>query len=205
MYIYIEEISVVLTNMVGSWTRSVQKHKKNKRKSYLSTIFIFLLFFTIIYLYSKSNKIPEEPIPMPTQLNDRVETSMNRLVDEAGKIGIRVVITADYRSADEQNRLYEQGRTTEGNIVTNAKAGESYHNYGLAIDFALLDIDGTVIWDMNYDGNGNGKKDWNEVVEIAKSLGYEWGGDWKNFKDYPHLQMDFGLSIEDLQRGERPE
>jgi len=142
---------------------------------------------------------------MPTQLNDRVETSMNRLVDEAGKIGIRVVITADYRSADEQNRLYEQGRTTEGNIVTNARAGESYHNYGLAIDFALLDIDGTVIWDMNYDGNGNGKKDWNEVVEIAKSLGYEWGGDWKNFKDYPHLQMDFGLSIEDLQRGERPE
>jgi len=205
MYIYIEEISVVLTNMVGSWTRSVQKHKKNKRKSYLSTIFIFLLFFTIIYLYSKSNKVTEEPIPMPTRLNDRVETSMNRLVDEAGKIGIRVVITADYRSADEQNRLYEQGRTTEGNIVTNAKAGESYHNYGLAIDFALLDIDGTVIWDMNYDGNGNGKKDWNEVVEIAKSLGYEWGGDWKNFKDYPHLQMDFGLSIEDLQRGERPE
>lgn len=85
--------------------------------------------------------------------------------------------------------------------MTNAKAGESLHNYGLAIDFALRLKDGSVIWDMEYDGNGNGKTDWMEVVEIAKDLGFQWGGDWANFPDYPHLQIDFGLSIRDLKRG----
>ena len=89
---------------------------------------------------------------------------------------------------------------TEGDIVTNAKAGESLHNYGLAIDFALRLKDGSVIWDMEYDGNGNGKADWMEVVEIAKDLGFQWGGDWANFPDYPHLQIDFGLTIRDLKR-----
>ena len=179
--------------------------KKQKRKSYKSTIFIFILFFFIVILYWRFNQEAQEDIPMPTTLNDTVEKQMNVLIDKAALQGIRVVITEDYRSAEDQNRLYQKGRSAEGNIVTYAKGGESYHNYGLAIDFALLDLNGTVIWDMEYDGNGNGKYDWNEVVKIAKSLGFDWGGDWTNFKDYPHLQMDFGLSIEELQDGERPE
>ncbi|PNB52989.1 peptidase M15, partial [Pseudomonas sp. GW456-E7] len=61
--------------------------------------------------------------------------------------------------------------------------------YGLAIDFALQKKDGSIIWDLEYDGNQNGKSDWLEVVEIAKKLGFEWGGDWTRFKDYPHLEM----------------
>ena len=104
----------------------------------------------------------------------------------------------------EQDRLYEKGRTAGGNIVTYAKGGESYHNFGLAVDFALKTAEGDVIWDMKYDRNGNSRADWMEVVNIAKELGFEWGGDWPQFKDYPHLQMDFGLSIADLQNGARP-
>jgi peptidoglycan L-alanyl-D-glutamate endopeptidase CwlK len=88
--------------------------------------------------------------------------------------------------------------------VTNAQGGESYHNYGLAIDFALRTPEGDVVWDMERDDNGNGQADWMEVVELAKELGFTWGGDWANFPDYPHLQMDFGLSINDLKRGKRP-
>ena len=61
-----------------------------------------------------------------------------------------------------------------------------------------------MIWDIEYDGNGNGQSDWFEVAEIAKELGFQWGGDWRSFKDYPHLQMDFGLTINDLQEGKRP-
>lgn len=53
---------------------------------------------------------------------------------------------------------------------------------------------------MEYDGNDNGKSDWMEVVSIAKDLGFEWGGDWSGFKDYPHLQMTFGLSLRELQQ-----
>ncbi|GFR56209.1 peptidase M15 [Bacillus sp. CN2] len=105
------------------------------------------------------------------------------------KKGITVVITEGFRSIEEQNELYRQGRSKKGNIVTYAKGGESYHNYGLAIDFALQKKDGSLIWDMTYDGNRNGTPDWLEVVSIAKTLGFDWGGDWRGFKDYPHLQM----------------
>lgn len=103
--------------------------------------------------------------------------------------GISVVITEGFRSFKEQDELYKQGRTKKGNIVTYARGGESYHNYGLAVDFALQKKDGSIIWDMEYDGNQNGKSDWLEVVEIAKKLGFKWGGDWNRFKDYPHLEM----------------
>lgn len=57
---------------------------------------------------------------------------------------------------------------------------------------------------MERDDNGNGKADWMEVVDLAKDMGFTWGGDWTDFPDYPHLQMDFGLSIRDLKRGKRP-
>ncbi len=88
--------------------------------------------------------------------------------------------------------------------MTIAKGGQSYHNYGLAIDFALKLDNGNVVWDLDRDDNNNGEADWMEVVAIAKDLGFEWGGDWTSFKDYPHLQMDFGLSIRELQYGKRP-
>ncbi len=41
-------------------------------------------------------------------------------------------------------------------------------------------------------------------MAIAKELGFEWGGDWDHFKDYPHLEMRFGLTINELKRGKRP-
>ncbi|KLV24771.1 peptidase M15 [Niallia circulans] len=178
---------------------------RKKRKKHGRSLFIILIFFSILLLYWKLNQPDYRDVPMPVELNLVVNEKKDILVKKAGDIGIRVVITEDFRSVEEQDRLYEQGRTSEGSIVTNAKGGQSYHNYGLAIDFALMDINGVVIWDMKYDGNGNGKSDWSEVVEIAKSLGFQWGGDWANFKDYPHLQMDFGLTIEELQKGKRPE
>lgn len=142
--------------------------------------------------------------PMPEELHPAVEEGKDLLLDRAAKRDIDVVITEDIRSVREQDELYEQGRVAEGEIVTRARGGESYHNYGLAIDFALRDEEGEIIWDTAYDGNGNGEADWLEVADIAKSLGFEWGGDWEDFPDYPHLQMDFDLSIDELQKGWRP-
>lgn len=119
--------------------------------------------------------------------------------------GVPIVITQGMRTIAEQNALYAQGRSKPGPIVTNAKGGTSYHNYGLAFDFALLLPDGaTVSWDMNRDGDKDKIADWREVVEEAKGLGLEWGGDWTSFKDYSHLQMTFGLSISQLRAGKRP-
>lgn len=141
--------------------------------------------------------------PTPSKLNPIVNERKNRLIQKAVEQNIKIVITEDIRSFKEQEELYQQGRTKKGNIVTNTKAGESYHNYGLAFDYALLNSSGTIIWDTSYDGNGNGKSDWFEVADIGKKLGFDWGGDWTSFIDYPHLQMTFGISIAMLKEGYR--
>ncbi len=174
-------------------------------------LFLLAIGISTIFILKDNETIPskatsmeqKKDVPLPTELHPAVKERSDQLVQQAAKIGIVVLITDGFRSIEEQNTIYEQGRTAEGNIVTNAKGGESYHNYGLAIDFALKTPSGNVMWDRQYDSNQNSKADWSEVVKIAKSLGFEWGGDWKDFKDYPHLQMDFGLTIADLQNGER--
>jgi peptidoglycan L-alanyl-D-glutamate endopeptidase CwlK len=166
-------------------------------KRFLQVLFsgILLLFVASTLIYAKNYAEPEPSLqdikdaPLPTDLHPAVEENRDKLIERAKERGIFVVITDDFRSFEEQDKLYAKGRTTEGKIVTYAKGGESYHNYGLAIDFALQLENGDVIWDMEYDGNNNGTSDWMEVVDIAKNLGFEWGGDWSQFKDYPHLQM----------------
>lgn len=100
------------------------------------------------------------------------------------------------RTWQEQDALYQQGRSRPGAIVTNARSGYSYHNYGLALDFCLLDKNGMYSFDMTADYDGDGRKDWLEVAEAFKSYEWEWGGDWKSFPDFPHVQKTFGLTIE---------
>lgn len=108
------------------------------------------------------------------------------------------------RTFAEQDVLFAQGRTKPGNKVTNAKGGQSYHNYGLAIDIVLLvdkDKNGTfetAVWDVKTDFDKDGKTDWMEVVQIFKRYGYEAGIDWK-FIDPPHFQKTFGKSIYELR------
>ncbi|GGN99535.1 hypothetical protein GCM10010969_19720 [Saccharibacillus kuerlensis] len=137
-------------------------------------------------------------------LHPEVRAKMDTLIEQAAAKEIEVVITSGFRSSEEQDRLYRQGRENSGNIVTNARGGQSYHNFGLAIDFALRDGSGNIVWDMEMDRNGSGRSDWMEVVELAKALGFDWGGDWENFRDYPHLQIDFGYTIRQLQNGKYP-
>lgn len=146
---------------------------------------------------------------------DRIQLLHPKLRDEAtqiyydicdslkGKAFCRFAYTL--RSFAEQDALYAQGRTKPGKIVTKAKGGQSYHNYGLAIDIVLIvDKDGngsyeTASWDMHTDFDGDGLADWMEVVAIFKRYGWEWGGDWK-FNDNPHFQKTMGHSIADLQK-----
>lgn len=108
------------------------------------------------------------------------------------------------RTFAEQDALFAQGRSKPGKVVTNAKGGQSYHNYGLAIDIVLIldkDKNGTfetASWDLKSDFDGDKKADWMEVVQIFKRYGFEWGGDWK-FVDAPHFQKTFGKSIYELK------
>ena len=77
--------------------------------------------------------------------------------------------------------LYEQGRTKPGKIVTNAKAGESAHNWGLAFDGAPL-LGGKIDWDPE-------NPIWTRYGQVATESGLEWAGNWVSFKEYPHIQL----------------
>jgi hypothetical protein len=92
--------------------------------------------------------------------------------------GYEVVITEGYRSPERQNELYAQGRTAPGPRVTNARAGQSNHQSAKAFDFTILK-NGKEVTD---------ERVWRQVASIGKRLGFEWGGDWKSFKDLNHLQ-----------------
>ena len=106
--------------------------------------------------------------------------------------GIDLLVTSTYRDSESQDALYAQGRTTPGNIVTRAKAGQSWHNWRCALDVVPL-VNGKAIWDD--------QALWKQVGEIGKSCGLEWAGDWKTFKEYPHFQYTGGLTLAQLQQG----
>jgi len=103
------------------------------------------------------------------------------------RLGKRIKVTDGLRTFAEQNKLYAQGRTTAGKKVTNAKGGQSYHNYGLAFDCYFTK---------------NGSVDFSkpispEVAKIGEEFGLEWGGSWQSFKDFPHFQLTKG-KVSDL-------
>lgn len=153
---------------------------------------------TIEYVRSKSASKLSGLLPV-------VAAATSALIDRCYARGVPIVITQGLRTIAEQDALYAQGRTKPGKIVTNARGGYSYHNFGVAIDFALLLPDGkSVSWDMARDGDGDKIADWNEVVAVAKELGFAWGGDWTSFKDYPHFEMTFGLTTAQYRAGKRP-
>jgi peptidoglycan L-alanyl-D-glutamate endopeptidase CwlK len=132
-----------------------------------------------------------------------------------GKAEVRFTYTL--RTEAEQKALYAQGRESlievnslrkaanmgpitesQNKIVTKAKEWQSIHNFGLAIDIVLLIDNKEISYDMNKDFDNDGKADWMEVVEIFKKHNWVWGGDWKSFKDTPHFEKTFGLTVSQL-------
>jgi peptidoglycan L-alanyl-D-glutamate endopeptidase CwlK len=110
--------------------------------------------------------------------------------------GIIVLIYSTYRDFESQNALYAIGRTEPGQKITNAKGGQSYHNWRVAFDFVPI-RDGVAVWNTS---GANGKL-WKRLGEIGESVGLEWGGRWKRLSDYPHLQYTGGLRLADFQAG----
>ena len=64
-----------------------------------------------------------------------------------------------------------------------AQGGQSPYNTGRAIDVAPVT-------------GGTNEVDWSEpitpeIAEYGKRQGFQWGGDWNTFKDYPHFEMEY--------------
>ena len=128
-------------------------------------------------------------------LDDLVPPAKQRaqaFVEAAKAKGIDLLVTSTYRDNESQDALYAQGRTIPGNIVTRAKAGQSWHNWRCALDVVPL-VNGKAIWDD--------QALWKQVGEIGRSCGLEWAGDWVTFKEFPHFQYTGGLTIAQLQQG----
>ncbi len=153
---------------------------------------------TLEYVRSKSAARLSGLLPV-------VKIAAETLIDRCYARGVPIVITQGLRTIAEQDALYAQGRTKPGAIVTNASGGTSFHNFGVAIDFALLMPDGrSVSWDTKRNGDLDLLPDWDEVVTEAKRIGFAWGGDWKSFVDMPHFEMTFGLSTAQYRAGKSP-
>jgi LysM repeat protein len=106
--------------------------------------------------------------------------------------GLSVMVSQGVRTWEEQDALYAKGRTVppigRKHVVTMAKGGRSYHNFGLAFDIVVLDAVGKADWNTAHPG-------WSAAGALGKSVGLEWGGDWPRFKDWPHFQYTGGLSL----------
>jgi len=125
-------------------------------------------------------------------LNPKVKVLCEKFISDCKKQNIDVLITSTYRDAASQNALYAQGRTTPGKIVTNARAGQSFHNWRVAFDFVPI-VSGKAQW--------NDIATFNKCGEIAESVGLEWAGRWKRFKELAHCQYTGGLRLADFQAG----
>jgi peptidoglycan LD-endopeptidase CwlK len=125
-------------------------------------------------------------------LHPKVAALCSAFINKCKDQGIDVLITSTYRDVESQNALYAQGRTAPGKVVTNAKGGQSWHNWRCAFDFVPII---------------NGKAQWNDAStfercgQIAESVGLEWAGRWKTFKELAHCQFTGGLTLADFQSG----
>lgn len=120
-----------------------------------------------------------------SKLHPSVRIEVAKIIEECDLVltgRAKVRITQGLRTFAEQDALYK--KTPK---VTNAKGGQSIHNYGFAVDIVLIIDDKEASWDTVKDWDGDKKSDWMECVEVFKKHGWNWGGDWKSFKDLPHF------------------
>lgn len=117
----------------------------------------------------------------------------------SGKNSLRV--TYGLRTFEQQRLLLAKRPP-----VTKAGPGQSYHNYGLALDYVLISPDGKkVSYNLREDLDADGFADWRECADAFKAHGFAWGGDWNSFKDNPHVELiPFQIVDEAKQRGIRP-
>lgn len=126
-------------------------------------------------------------------LHPRVRPFARALIEKAGGQGIIIKVISAMRTYAEQDKLFAQGRTEPGDIVTNARGGFSNHNFGIAFDIGI------------FTGSSDPEKAKTYVPEspvykaigaLGTELGLEWGGNWKKINDQPHFQLRPGWAAD---------
>ena len=125
-------------------------------------------------------------------LEPKVANLCRKFIAECDRHGIDVLITSTIRDHESQAVLYAQGRRKPGKKVTNAKPGQSFHNWRVAFDFVPI-INGKCQW--------NDPRLFTKCGEIAEALGLEWAGRRVHMKEMAHCQLTGGLTLADFQAG----
>ena len=125
-------------------------------------------------------------------LHPKVAWLCLNLIDKCKQEGIDIIITSTYRDFEAQKALYAQGRTTPGRKVTNAKGGQSFHNYRVAFDFVPI-VNGKAQW--------NDKALFNRIGIMGEDMGLTWSGRFIKFPEMAHFQLTNGLTLADFQAG----
>jgi peptidoglycan LD-endopeptidase CwlK len=126
-----------------------------------------------------TDKVDDRSEKCIASLVPEIQDTARTLVHMAAEAGITIKIICGMRTYEEQDVLFAQGRTTPGDIVTNARGGFSNHNFGLAFDVGIFE-DGKYVEES---------PDYKTVGQIGKSLGLAWGGDWEKIHDEPHFEL----------------
>lgn len=128
-----------------------------------------------------------------TTLHPTLQRGINEFIKRCNSKGLDVCVTQTLRDIEYQNKIYSQGRTTTGKIVTNARGGNSFHNYGLAFDICK-NIKGEEYTDKEF---------FKQAGAIWIEMGGVWGGNFKSIVDTPHFEFSNGLTIKDLKSGKK--
>ncbi len=127
-------------------------------------------------------------------LNPKVQPVMRKFMlaakEHFAALGVDVKAISGNRTWAEQDALYAKGRSTPGPKVTNARGGQSNHNFGLALDLGLFK-------DGKYLDESPLYKEIGKVV--AKFPEIEWGGSWKSITDEPHIQFKTPYTLAQLR------
>lgn len=118
------------------------------------------------------------------------------LQEKLAQANVPMKIFESFRTPERQNHLYAQGRTRalHKGKVTNARAWESFHQYGVAVDM-VIDHPHYGMWDTS-DATSRGW--WDKYHEIARSIGLE-----PLSFEKPHVQPQ-DITLSQLLAGEQP-
>jgi peptidoglycan L-alanyl-D-glutamate endopeptidase CwlK len=129
------------------------------------------------------DKITQERI---SKLHPSVRNEVSSIINTCNSLltgRSQVRIAQGLRTFAEQDALFNQRPK-----VTNAKGGQSVHNYGFAVDIVLIIDSKEASWDIKKDWDNDKVSDWDECVKVFASHGWSWGGNWTSFKDFPHFE-----------------
>lgn len=127
------------------------------------------------------------------QLQPAFREKVEKWLNDCQAENILFFIDFTLRSYKEQEKIYNQGRFgNPGPVVTNAKPGYSYHNFGFALDVYPLKREAP-----HFDAS---PKEYERAAKLAKTHGISWGGNWVSFKDYPHFEDEDRPTLADCRK-----